>query len=466
MKEAVIYPIESPIHPRSVEGRFRRYKNAILALAYAVYFGLPWLPWTREVGPNQTVLFDIADRKFYLFGLTIQPEQVFWLAGLLVIAALILFFVTSLAGRVFCGYFCFQTLWTDIFQQIERFVQGERPARMRLEKQGWDAEKIRKKGLTWALYFLVAFGTAMTFTLYWGEAGDLVTHFFTGEAATAMYVTVLILTATTFAMAGLVRESVCMHICPYSRFQGAMVDKNTRIVAYDRIRGEGANGRAKPEKQLKIHSERQQAGAGDCVDCGYCVQVCPTGVDIREGMQAGCIHCGLCIDACDNIMERYGWDKGLIRYSSEQEDKGDQVSFFTFKNIGYAVTLLLTTVALIYSIATKPPIETSVHQIRNPLFVQLSDGRIQNSYEIKLRNQTDQRQAWQLSVEGLTNAELSVGQLSSIEVAPLQSLTVFAQVKRQAQDDPNEITTFSFVATPTHGSELRAVKMAASFYAP
>lgn len=467
MKEATLHPMGTVIHPRSVEGRFRRIKTIVLLVAYGVYFGLPWLSWHREVGPDQAVLFDLAQRKFYMFGLVMQPEQIFWLAGFLVIAALLLFFITSIGGRIFCGYFCFQTLWSDLFFQIERLVQGERPARLRLEKQAWNAEKFRKKGLTWLLFGLAAFWTGMSFTLYWGDAGDLLLRFFTGDAPVPMYITVLILTISTFVMAGFAREAVCNHMCPYSRFQSAMLDNNTRIVTYDRQRGESIHGRAKPDKQLKLQADRSQAGVGDCVDCGYCVQVCPTGIDIREGMQIGCIHCALCIDACDNIMEHMGWPKGLIRYSSHKEDSGEQASLWTPKNIGYGASLVLMTALLIFSMATKPPLETSIYQTRNPLYVELSDGRIQNSYEIKLSNQSNKVQTWTLSLQNLDDAELDIGRVSEITVQPLQFVNIYAKVKRKAPKlDGRELVEFQFLASPSNVTELRPAEIKASFYSP
>lgn len=457
------------IVPRSVKGRFRRFKSSILLLAYVVYFGLPWLGWSRNVGPDRAVVFDIGARKFYLFDLIVQPQQIFWLTGFLLIAALLLFFVTGIAGRVFCGYFCFQTLWTDLFFLIERRVQGERPARIRLANQPWGGEKIAKKGLTWALWLAVAFWTGLTFTLYWGgtSAGEMVQAFFAGEAPKAVYVTTLIITASTFLLAGFARENVCTHMCPYSRFQAVMFDRNTKLVTYDTARGEGQRGRAKVARNLKTQDERHAAGAGDCIDCGFCVQVCPTGVDIRDGLQISCIHCGLCIDACDNIMDSRGWDRGLVRFTSETELAGGKVRAFTLKNVGYGIALAIVSGILFWSVANQSELETSIRQVRQPLYVTLSDGRIQNSYEIKLTNDTSEHHIYKLSIAGLHNAELDMGKISAVDLKPLQQLTLYAKVKAgDVRSGTEKVADFSFVVNEAGKDDAPVATIPARFYVP
>ncbi|PIE00209.1 MAG: (Fe-S)-binding protein, partial [Thiothrix nivea] len=284
----VIQP-KHTVQPRSVKGRFRSLKTGIMVFAYTMFFILPWIRWTREVGPDQSILFDIEARRYYIFDLVMHAQDVFWLTALLFLAAVLLFFVTSLLGRVFCGYFCFQTLWTDAFRFIERRIQGDRVARLRLQKQAWNSEKIIKVLGTHALWLLLALWTGLTFVLYWGDAYELTYQFFTGSAPVAAYVTAFLLMTTTYLAAGWIKEYVCMHICPYSRFQSVMFDQDTMIVSYDPNRGEGTAGRAKPVKELRKQAVRQEQGYGDCVDCGLCVQVCPTGIDIRNGLQINCI---------------------------------------------------------------------------------------------------------------------------------------------------------------------------------
>ena len=411
------------IFPRSVQGHYRSLKYAILIFAYGVYFMLPWLPWQRMHGPNQTVLFDIIGRRFYIFDLVVYAQDIFWLAGLLIIAGLLLFFVTGIAGRVFCGYFCFQTLWTDVFMFIERLVQGERNARIKLASAPWSIQKATRISITWLLWIVVAFWTALSFTLYWGEANRLFIEFFTGAAPFPAYATTLFLTLTTFVMAGIAREQVCTYMCPYARFQAVMFDEHTLVVAYDHSRGEGIAGRHKPEKALLTQPERAKQGFGDCIDCGYCVQVCPVGIDIRDGLQYRCISCALCIDACNNIMDTAGFPRGLIRYTPQVPSTGKTVNWLRAKTLGYGLVLILASTGLIWSIMTRTPVEMQLEQIRQPLYVMLSDGRIVNRYTIKLNNKTSQEASYKITLDGL-EAEWEARPSKQVSIPPEQSITV------------------------------------------
>ena len=459
-----LYQARIPIYPRSVRGRFRKLKWAILTLAYGVYFLLPWVRWERVVGIPQAVVFDIEGRRFYLFDLVVHAQDIFWLAGVLVIAALLLFLVTGVAGRVFCGYFCFQTLWTDVYILIERLVQGERPARIRLDKLPWNLEKIGKKLATHALWLLVGFWTGFTFTLYWGNAPELFVQFFTGTAPFPAYATTLFLMFTTYVMAGLAREQVCTYMCPYARFQGAMFDRDTLIVAYDEKRGEGEGGRHKIARGFKSKEDRDVEGAGDCIDCGYCVQVCPTGIDIRNGMQYQCISCALCIDACDTIMDSLGWQRGLIKYSSERAQQGGKTRYFKAKNIGYGLAALGACVALIMSIVGQVPLDFTVAQIRQPLFVQMSDGRVQNSYEIKINNKTDRVVPFVLDIEDLREAELDLGQMTHLQLQPEQSLRLLARVRLPQGAQQVSPQPFRFLVRPQADTELPELSQPAFVY--
>ncbi len=458
----VLYQKRIPIFPRSVKGIFRRLKYGILILAYGIYFLLPWLRWERLNAPDQAVLFDIPGRHFYIFGLAMEPQDVIWIGGLLVIAAMLLFFVTGIAGRVFCGYFCFQTLWTEVFVLIERLIQGERPARIRLAQAPWSAAKLGKLGATWGLWLLVAFWTGSTFTLYWDNAPELIVAMARGEAPFAAYATTLFLSATTFVMAGLAREQVCTYMCPYARFQSAMFDKDTLIVAYDERRGES---RHKPARNLKSREQRRAQGMGDCVDCGYCVQVCPTGIDIRNGLQLQCISCALCIDACNTIMDSLGWPHGLVGYTSENAQQGGATRIIKPKTIGYGVILLTAIAVLGWSIAHQVAYNATVEQIRQPLYATLSDGRIQNSYEIKLNNRVTRPLTVRIGLEDLPGAELDVGGLEQVTLEPQQRLQVLAKVRRAAAGKQGQ-QHFTFVITPVGGVQAEPAHRPSVFYLP
>lgn len=453
-EELVLFEERIPIYPRSVKGRYRNIKWAVLILAYGVYFALPWLRWHRESDVDQAVMFDIHDRIFYLFGMIVNPQDIFWLAAILMIAAFLLFFVTGIAGRAFCGYFCFQTLWTDVYMLVERLVQGERPARIRLDKQPWNREKITKKTVTHLLWLMVAFITGLTFTLYWDDAFVLIQQFFTGQAPFPAYATTLFLTATTYVMAGLAREQVCTYMCPYARFQSIMFDHNTLIVAYDESRGEQQQGRAKLGKGLKTREERHVQGVGDCIDCGFCVQVCPTGIDIRNGLQMSCISCALCVDACDTIMDKLEWPRGLIRYASENELHGKKTRFFTLKNIAYALVLISAIAGLVWSIAHQSQLSMAVTQVRNPLYVLLSDGRIQNSYDIKLNNKSEKTIDLDLAIKGLPGATLDLGKIDKLQLEPLSSISLYVRIKHAHDSQASGQIPFRFVLTSKIDNEI------------
>ncbi len=456
VQQTPFYLKREPIFVRSVQGRFRNFKTAVLVLAFTVYFGLPWLQWERASAASQAVMFDLVSRRFFIFDLAVYPQDIFWLSMLLFIAATLLFFVTGLIGRAWCGYFCFQTLWTDAFMFIERLIQGERPARMRLARQPWNAEKLFKIGASHVLMLLVSFWTGFTFIAYFAYAPELLHQFFTWQAAYVAYFTVLVLTLTTYVAGGLAREQICNFICPYSRFQSVMYDQDTLAVGYDFRRGEGENGRAVPKVGQRGREERQAKGYGDCIDCGYCVQVCPTGIDIRNGMQYQCISCGLCIDACNNIMDSVGFPRGLIRYDSERNFHATQprrphLHWQNFRVLGYAAALLVMSAALVYSIATRSTTELRVEQIRQPLYVQMSDASIRNRYRVHIVNKTEYEQHYTLGVRGIPAEALDLGAVSEIRVRPGKNLQLMAKVtlpERLARQTGNFDFTVSAASDP------------------
>lgn len=455
-----------PVVPRSVKGRFRYLKTSILLFAYGVYFLLPWLAWQRDAGPDQAILFDIVDRHFYIFNLVVYAQDIFWLAGVLLIAAMLLFFITGILGRVFCGYFCFQTLWTDVFIFIERLVQGERNARIKLIKSDWNNNKIVKKILTHFLWMLMSFVTGLTFILYWGYAPELIVQFINGTAPFAAYATTLFLATTTYFMAGLAREQTCTYMCPYARFQSAMFDKNTLTVTYDEQRGERTKGRQKPRTGMTEHATRIEHKVGDCIDCGYCVQVCPMGIDIRDGMQYECITCALCIDACDTIMKKIDYPGGLIRYSSVVIDQGEKTQWLRLNVIGYGLVTLLTVILLSWSIVTRDQLELIVHKIRQPLSVTLSDGREQNRYEIKINNKTSHLLEFNIKIDGLTESELTIGDFDRYIVNAQSSVRIQAKVRQHPKDAIATRQSFLFVVEPEGNTKLKDLVWTSIFSIP
>lgn len=490
--EEQLAPIQKriPIFTRSVKGRFRRFKTFVLVLAYAVFFLLPWLPWPRVDAPSQAILFDLPGRRFLIFDLAVYPQDVIWLALLLFIAAVLLFFVTGLVGRAFCGYFCFQTLWTDFFMRVEHWIQGERPARIRLYRQVWDREKILKVGATHLVWLGTAFWTGFTFTAYFADAPRLLGDFFTGQAAAAAYITTGVLTLGTYIAAGLMREQVCTYVCPYGRFQSVMYEPQTLTVHYDARRGEGRLGRAAarvgcglpdPKAKAGANSEaqsalaqqalasRRAAGYGDCVDCGLCVQVCPVGIDIRQGLQYPCIACGLCIDACNGIMDSFGYPRGLIRYDSEANlarpsPQPPRLDWKRLKVIGYGLALVVMTAALVYSIATRSSFERAVTQVRQPLYVVLSNGDIRNRYEVRVTNKGSAVARYRIEARGIPASAVDLGYFDEIEVRPGHSRLVQVSV-RLSPEAARRIRAFELVVVPQdQPREARAETV--RFFAP
>lgn len=416
-QEIHLYQKREPIFTRTVKGRFRSLKTGILLLAYTVFFALPWIPWERPSGAQQAILFDLVSRRFFIFDLVVYPQDIFLLSLLLFIAATLLFFATGLIGRAWCGYFCFQTLWTDAFMLIEHIIQGERPARMKLAKQPWSSpEKILKIGGARFLMLLLSFWTAYTFVAYFNHTPDFLWRFFTGDSVSTAYFSVAILTISTFLAGGVAREQVCIYMCPYARFQSVMYESDTLIPSYNFKRGEGSAGRIAAKSGVHTREERQVKRHGDCIDCGYCVQVCPTGIDIRNGLQYQCISCGLCIDACNTIMDSLGWERGLIRYDSERNLNLDQpqkphLDFMRLKVLGYLVALAVMTGVLVSYFVLRSDFELRVMQSRQPLFIMLSDGKVRNRYEMHIVNKTQQDENYLIMTEGIPATAMSMGNI-------------------------------------------------------
>ena len=374
------------LYPQKTSGKFRHLKNQLNALFLAIYCLSPFLRFDRgSSAPNQAILIDIVNSKIYFFFIEIWAQEVFYLAGILILMAVTLFFVTSLFGRIWCGYACFQTVWTDIFIMIERFFQGDRNDRILLDRKN-NFTKYYKKFLTHFSWILVSLVTGVVFVSYFNDAQILVKKIFYlkfDEISLKISGWILGIGAMTYIMAGFAREHVCTYMCPYARFQSAMFDDNTLIISYDQKRG---------EPRGKYHPHDDMSSRGHCIDCKQCVVVCPTGIDIRNGLQMECIACGLCIDACDHVMEKINLPKGLIRYDtlSHLNDpiNAKKFRFLQPRTIYYSLIIASVSSLMLWSLVNKPIVETSIYQERNPLFITLSDGSIRNVYNLKIINKT------------------------------------------------------------------------------
>lgn len=382
-----------------------------------IYYLAPFIRWDRGPNaPDQAILIDLYGPKAYWFGIEIWPQEIYIITGILVLAALALFFVTSIFGRVWCGYFCPQTVWTDLFVWVERLVQGDRNARKKLREGPWTFEKIRKVAITHFFWLVIAWCTAGSFVLYFNDAPTLVKSFFELNVSSTILMFIAGLTVSTYVMAGFAREQVCTFMCPYARFQSAMFDENTLIIGYDETRGEPRGTHKKGESW---------DGRGDCIDCSLCVQVCPMGIDIRKGLQMECIACGLCVDACNGVMDKIDRPRGLIRYDTTRhmalKAKGifEQFRIIRPRTIYYSALIAVVGCLMLYGLIARTPLEVHALHDRNPLFVQLSDGEIRNGYVIKILNKTHADGHYTLSVDGLDGAQIDVKSAGQTDAANL-----------------------------------------------
>ena len=401
-----LFEKRTKVHNKRIDGPFRRFKWAVMFITLAIYYATPWIRWDRgPYAPDQAVLIDLANRRFYMFGIEIWPHEFYYVAGLLIMAALGLFLVTSAVGRAWCGYTCPQTVWTDLFQHVDRFVDGDRNARIRLDAAPLGPKKLAKRTFKYAIYLLVSFWTGGAWIMYFADAPTLVRDFWAGEAAPAAYITVAILTLTTFTLGGFMREQVCIYMCPWPRIQTAMMDEKSLLVTYKDWRGE-------PRGSVK-KAERNPGRFGDCIDCLQCVAVCPTGIDIREGPQVGCITCALCIDACDKVMADIGRPRGLIDYATledcEKEANGEPTpspyrTLLRPRTIAYFLIWGSVGLAMLFALGVRNHVGLSVSPDRNPPYILMSDGSVRNSYTLKLRNMESRPRELEIAIDGLPGA--------------------------------------------------------------
>lgn len=434
------------IHAKRLSGKWRTIKWLSASVWLLFFFG-PYLRWDGR----QAVLWDIPARQFHIFSATVLPQDFWMLSLVLLFFAILLAVVTALVGRVWCGFFCFQTVWTDVFTWIEEKLEGQPPARRKLEKAPLNAKKAGIKVTKHGLWLLIGFLTGFSFVAWFTDAPSLWTTFFTGNAHPTVYATVALFTAGTYGLAGFLREQACFWLCPYARIQAVMVDKTTDLPTYDFHRGE-------PRGRIKRGQTEEERTTGDCVDCKQCVAVCPTGVDIRHGQQEGCITCALCIDACDQVMEKVGRAKGLIRYASLDELNGMETKPLLKRGRVwvYSTILLLALSGIIYGLSSLDAIELKVLHERAPLYVALKDGSIQNKYTLKVLNKMTEDLNVRVSVSGPENLKL-IGAEKEISARNgfVSPTIVFLRVPRKQLTAEQVPVTFYVEGTRSTGEVLR-----------
>ena len=417
--EASLIAKHEKIYAREVHGIFANLRWLAVAVLLGGYYLAAWVSWDDR----QIVLFDLPARKFHILFWTFWPQDFFYLAVMLIIAAFSLFFFTAVAGRLWCGYACPQTVWTEVFMWVEQKIEGSRSKQMKLDKMPWNADKFRIKALKHFIWAIIGIWTGFTFVGYFSpirELWDSALTFSTGPWETFW---IFFYGFATWGNAGFLREQVCMYMCPYARFQSAMFDKDTMIVTYDEARGEPRGSRKRSEDPAK-------KGLGSCISCDICVQVCPTGIDIRDGLQYQCIGCAACIDACDDVMDKMGYEKGLIRYSTHNIMHGGEQHVLRPRVFIYAGFLILLTAALLYAIITRIPLELDVIRDRNELYSETYDGMIENVYTLKLINKTQHDHDFKISVTGIEGVVMSINQ----EIIPIATGEVVTAAVRLTAD--------------------------------
>ncbi|MBP2300656.1 cytochrome c oxidase accessory protein FixG [Azospirillum picis] len=471
---AAAYASHRKIHPKSVRGRYRHLKTGLGWALLALFALLPWLRWDRGQGvPDQAVLFDLGSQRFYIFAVELWPQQIYYMTGVMILAAIGLFLATALGGRVWCGFSCPQTVWTDLFVWVERKVEGDRGARIRLDQRPWTAGWVAKKAVKHAFWLGISLLTGFVGITYLTDAPTLAADLLGFRASALATGSVLFVAVSTYLMAGFMREQMCFYVCPWPRIQAAMLDEDSVVVTYQEWRGEG---RA-PLRKSESWDTRRDQGLGDCIDCGQCVQVCPTGIDIRNGIQMECISCGLCVDACNDVMARIGRPGDLIRFDTltAQAAKATgtpapRYRLLRPRTIVYGLMLVVVGGAMAIGLALRPNSDISILRDRAPLFVTLSDGRVQNAYTIKISNMTLAERTYRLTLAGPAGARIAVaGQdgeatevLLSARADAVETYRIQVRIPRDALSEPSTPLTLT-MAPDTSGSP---VNQATVFLAP
>jgi len=421
--EVDLYEVRRTIYPRAVHGWFASWRVALVLLTQAIFYGMAWLTWNGR----QAVLFDLAARKFYIFGLVFWPQDFIFLTTLLVISALSLFLFTAIAGRLWCGYACPQTVYTEIFMWIERKVEGDRMARMKLDQQGLSARKVLTKAAKHGTWVALSLWTGFTFVGYFTPIRTLVSEVVALSLGPWEMFWILFYGFATYGNAGWMREQVCIYMCPYARFQSVMFDSDTLVITYDARRGEPRGSRSKS-------ADYKAAGLGDCVDCDICVQVCPTGIDIRQGLQYECIGCAACIDGCDQVMDKMGYARGLIRYSTENALRGSYQErdiarhVLRPRTLVYSAILLAIVAAFFALLYLRVPLKVDVIRDRATLTRETVDGLLENVYRLQIMNTAEQPRQFAITASGIDGLRLVVAQPVTVPAATALTLPVALRI--------------------------------------
>ena len=440
-QEQSLYAVHQKIYPRAVQGWFNYWRIALVLFTQLLYYGLPWLQWDNR----QAVLFDLGARKFYLFDLVFWPQDFIWLAVLLIISALALFLFTAIAGRLWCGYACPQTVYTQMFMWVESWIEGDYKKQQKLNSQPWNGEKILRRGGKHVAWVILALWTGFTLVAYFTPATLLWDELLAFDLGPWETFWILFYAFATWGFAGFMREQVCKYMCPYARFQSVMFDQDTLVITYDYRRGEGRGPRKK-------NSDYKSKGLGDCVDCGICVQVCPTGIDIRNGLQYMCIGCAACIDACDQVMDKMGYPKGLIRYSTQNAIEGqypdNQILKHVFRprTLFYTVVLIAIIGAFLYTLAERIPLRTDIIRDRRTLSREVENGVIENVYRLQIINMDGKAHHYSIQASGIDG--LSVHSGSEVEIPALGTVNVNValRVDKQNLQRPSHPVRFTIKA--------------------
>ena len=448
------YAVRQKIYPKLAHGTFRNVKWIVMIVTLGIYYLLPWIRWDRGPSlPDQAFLLDFANQRLFFGPFEIWAQELYYITGILILSALGLFLVTAIAGRMWCGYTCPQTVWTDLMVLVERFWQGDRNARMRLDNSPWSFEKVWKKTATHISWLLVALATGGALVFYFRDAPTLAVELVTGEASAVAYVFVGLFTVSTYLLGGIAREQVCIYMCPWPRIQSAMFDKDSLLISYRGVRGE----------PRAPHKKGQSwEGRGDCIDCKACVAVCPMGIDIRDGSQLECIQCALCIDACNDIMDRIERPRNLIAYDTfrnldaEAHHERAPLRLIRPRTILYSSVMALVAAIMLWAWSNRTVLDLNILHDRQPLYVQLSDGSLRNGYTVKILNKLHETRTFKLAIEGLEHAQITIvgvsGDDPDIDVATdnLRALKVLVTVPKDERDDlDGGSTPFEFVVTDT-----------------